>query len=80
MLAQLQKLADALECDVAALTGASASDPRLREFTKPDDQMPLSPAEVGLIGLWRALGEVSRDQILNHATALLTQDRRKLDR
>lgn len=76
LTAQLQKLATALDCNVADLTGPSSIDPRLREFIQPDKLLPLHPGEVGLIWLWRKMDDPSRDQILNHATALLAQNQR----
>ncbi|WP_158258352.1 helix-turn-helix domain-containing protein [Rhodopila globiformis] len=71
---QLKKLANALGCNMPELlieAGATPSD--LTEFREPSDVLPLRPAEVGLIRLWRALKQPARDNLLDRATELFSR-------
>lgn len=75
----LAKLADALRCQVADLirpisAAASAED---IEFAKPADLLPLRPAEVGLIRLFRVLDQPERDALIDMAAELMSISRHK---
>lgn len=83
LAAKLQKIADALECDLTDLTSkladvsSSEVDPRLRSFIQPSNLLPLLPREVALVKMFRTIvSDNDRDRVIDFMAALMPPGRR----
>lgn len=65
-MTELYRLASALECDVTDLTGKGGAG-SLNGLSEEN----YTPEEIGLIEMWRVLGKVGRDRVLETIEGLI---------